>query len=315
MHPTKAGAALVATLIGFNVHAAAQAPAAKAMPTAAPTAAQAATPGQRLLAPAPIPPLQATVSYAKIEVVLGESLAVARGGLVNLGVTYTPAPVASVQVPGALSYPIGPFPGGFQHTVANADIRALLRRDEAQILERCRASLDYNKRDVLDTVHDTTIPLTVNGPDGAVIASTSVAYQLGLTCKRPLIVKVPYAKIEVDINRPLAQARGGQVALTFSYSGTRSVSSLQFGGGAFSYPLGTRQGPFDQTLPNADIRLVLAYDEAAIQARCRQTLEYNNLSVADTVHDASVPFTVNAADGAVVASATVPYQLGLTCRR
>lgn len=305
----ESGFALVAALVAFNANAAAAPPSPGTQPPPN------VTPAQRVLAPAPTPPLQATVSYTQIEVVAGESLATARGSSVALGIRYAPPPVAFVQVPGVLSYAVGPFTGGgFEHTIGNADIRALLRGDEARILDRCRSALDVNPRDVVETVHDTMIPLTVTGPDGAVFASTNVPYQLGLACKRPLLARIAYTKIQFDINRPLAQAGGGLVPLTLTYNGNRNVASFQ-AHGTFSYPLGARQGPFEHTFPSADIRALLAPDEAAIHARCRQALEYNNVGTLDATHDTRIPVTVNGPDGAVVASAMVPYQLGVTCRR
>ena len=45
--------------------------------------------------------------------------------------------VTSVQVPGSLSYPLGAHSGSFEQTLANADIRAIMKRDEAAILSRC----------------------------------------------------------------------------------------------------------------------------------------------------------------------------------
>jgi hypothetical protein len=33
-------------------------------------------------------------------------------------------------------------------------------------------------------VHDAQLPVTVNGPDGAIVASITVPYRLGLTCTR-----------------------------------------------------------------------------------------------------------------------------------
>lgn len=107
--------------------------------------------------------LQTTISYTQLEVRVDQPLAVAKGGVVSLGVKYAGvAPVASVQVPGAGSYPIGPFAGSFEHTIGNADARMLLKRDDAQILARCKSTLDFNKVDVINTVHDATIPFTVN---------------------------------------------------------------------------------------------------------------------------------------------------------
>jgi hypothetical protein len=301
--PVDAGCLLIATLMALNANAAAPSPQVQATPT---------TTMQRVPAiPAP-PPLQASVNSTKIEVVLGESLATARGGLVTIGLKYRPSPVASLQVPGALSYRIGPFPTGFDHSITNADIRALLRKDEAQILERCRGTLDFNKLDVTDTVHDTTIPLNLHAADGTVLASASVSYQLGLTCKRPLIVRIPNATIGVDINRPFAEASGTAATISLSYNGSGSVSFFQPGG--VSYPVGARQGPFEQTI-SSDLRAVLVREEAAIIARCRQTLEYNNLSTVQTAFDTVIPVVVMAASGSVVASTSVAYQLGLNCRR
>lgn len=259
--------------------------------------------------------VQATISHTQLEVRVDQPLAVAKGGMVSLGVKYAGvAPVASVQVPGAGSYAIGPFAGSFEHKIGNADARMLLKRDEAQILARCKSTLDYNKVDVINTVHDAMIPFTVNSADGAVVASTTVAYQVGLVCKNPpppLTAAIGYAKIEFDINRPLAQAKGGQVPFSLKYNGVPSVQVP----GSLSYPLATNPGSFEHTIPNADIRAILKRDEAAILARCKSTLEYNNVSVIDTVHDSRIPVTVNAVDGTVIASTNVQYQLGLTCRR
>lgn len=305
----ESGFALVVALAAFNANAAAAPPSPGTQPPPN------MTPGPRVFAPPPPPPLQATVSYTQIDIVAGESLATARHSTVALGIRYAPPPVAYVQVPGVLSYAVGPFTsGGFEHTIGNADIRALLRGDEARILERCRLALDASPRDVVETVHDTTFPLTVTGPDGAVFASTNVQYQLGLACKRPLLARIPYTKIQFDINRPLAQAGGGFVPLTLTYNGNRNVASFQ-AHGAFSYSLGARQGPFEHTFPSADVRALVAPDEAAIRTRCRQALEYNNVAMLDATHDTRIPLTVNGPDGAVVASTTVSYQLGLTCSR
>ena len=46
------------------------------------------------------------------------------------------------------------------------------------------AKNDYNRVEVVRTVHDARLPLTVNAPDGAVVASAIVPYQLGVTCTR-----------------------------------------------------------------------------------------------------------------------------------
>lgn len=286
--------------------------AAAASPTPAPPVQQ-ATPPQRLLTAAAT--LQGTISYAKLEVRVDQPLAVAKGGLVSLGIKYEgPGHVASVQVPDAGSYAIGPFTGNFQHTVVNADVRALLKTNEAAILARCKSTLDTKQVDVIETVHDAAIPLTVNAADGAVLASTTVAYQVGLVCRNPLPpmnAAIGYAKIEYDINRPLAQAKGGLVPLSLRFNGVASVQVP----GSLSYPLGTSPGSFEQTIPNADIRAILKRDEAAILARCKSTLDANNVSMIDTVHDTRIPVTVHAENGTVIGSTTVPYQLGLTCRR
>lgn len=109
-------------------------------------------------------------------------------------------------------------------------------------------------------------------------------------------------------------AKGGLVPLALKYNGTGNVASVQVPG-SLSYPLGARVGSFEHSIPNADIRAIFKRDEAAILSRCQSTLEFNNVTTIDTVHDSRIPVTVNAADGTVVASTTVPYQLGLTCRR
>jgi hypothetical protein len=59
-----------------------------------------------------------------------------------------------------------------------------MQRDEAAILDRCTSSLDHNKVPTIQTVHDARLPVTVNAPDGAVVASTTVSYQLEMTCTR-----------------------------------------------------------------------------------------------------------------------------------
>ena len=263
------------------------------------------------------PSLQASIGFARIEFDVNRPLAQAKGGLVPLTVKFTgPGDVASVQVPGSLSYPLGSHSGSFEQTISNADIRALMKRDEAAILSRCTSTLDYNKVESINTVHDAQLPVTVNGPDGAVVASTTVPYQLGLTCTRvpPLAVSIGYTRIEYSIAQPLASAKGGLVPVTVKFNGASNVASLQVPG-SLSYPLGWHSGSFEQTLPNADIRAILRRDEAAILDRCKTTLDYNKVASINTVHDAQLPVTVNGPDGAVVASVTVPYQLGLTCTR
>jgi hypothetical protein len=137
-----------------------------------------------------------------------------------------------------------------------------------------------------------------------------------VTCKRipPLSVAIGPTTIEYSLARPLSEAKGGLVPLVVKFNGTGNVSSLQVAG-SLSYPLGSHMGSFEQTIPNADIRAVMKPDEAAILQRCKASLDHNKANVITTVHDAKLPVTVNAPDGSVLASATVSYQLGLTCRR
>ena len=263
------------------------------------------------------PSLQASIGYTRIEFDVNRPLAQAKGGLVPLTVKFSGlGTVASVQVPGSGSYPLGSHSGSFEQTIPNADIRALMKRDEAAIQSRCTSTLDYNKVESINTVHDAQLPVTVNGADGAVVASTTVAYQLGLTCTRvpPLVVSIGYTRIEYSIAQPLASARGGLVPVTVKFNGAGNVASLQVPG-SLSYPLGWHSGSFEQTLANADIRAIMKRDEAAILDRCTSTLDYNKVATINTVHDAQLPVTVNGPDGAVLASVTVPYQLGLTCTR
>jgi len=268
-----------------------------------------------LLCKAPPPPLVASITYAKIGYIVGEPLASATGGLVDVNVTYNgDASVASAQFPGVASYPIGARTGSFVHTIKSADIRSILRRDEAQIASRCTGSLDRAAAAALDTVHDAQIPVTVNAANGATVASTSVTYQLGLECKRPLAVTLGYTSIVVDVTKPLANATGGLVPFSVTYNGSATVASVQVPG-SMSLPLTTRTGPFQHTVPNADIRAILKRDEPAILARCRGTLETAKTTSAKTVHDAVIPMTVNAPGGAAVATTNVTYQLGLTCTR
>lgn len=276
-----------------------------------------AEPIERRVVPLRGPSLQASIGYTRIEFDVNRPLAQSKGGLVPLTVRYNGGGnVASVQVPGSLSYPLGAHSGSFEQTISNADIRAIMKGDEAAILSRCTSTLDYNKVESINTVHDAHLPVTVNGPDGAVVASTTVPYQLGLTCKRvpPLSVAIGYTRIEYSIAQPLANARGGLVPVTVKFNGTGNVSSVQVPG-SLSYPLGAHSGSFEQTIQNADIRAIMQRDEAAIQDRCKSTLDYNEVASINTVHDAQLPVTVNGPDGAVVASITVPYQLGLTCTR
>ena len=271
---------------------------------------------RRVIPPGPAS-LQASIGYTRIGFDINRPLAHATGGLVPFTVKYTGrGSVASVQVPGSLSYPLGSHSGSFEQTIPTADIRAIMKRDEAAILARCTSTLDYNKVESINTVHDAQLPVTVNGADGAVVASTTVPYQLGLTCTRvpPLTVTIGYTRIEFDVNRPLAHATGGLVPLTLKYNGGGNVASVQVPG-SLSYPLGIHSGSFQQTISNADIRAIMKRGEAAILARCTSTLDYNNVETINTVHDAQLPVTVNGADGGVIASTTVPYQLGLTCKR
>jgi predicted LPLAT superfamily acyltransferase len=264
-----------------------------------------------------LPSLQASIGFTRIEFDVNRPLAQAKGGLVPLTVKFTGlGNVASVQVPGSGSYLLGSHSGSFEQTIPKADIRALMTRDEPAILSHCRSTLDYNKVESINTMHDAQLPVTVNGPDGAVVASTTVPYQLGLTCTRvpPLAVSIGYTRIEYSIAQPLASAKGGLVPLTVKFTGAGNVASLQVPG-SLSYPLGWHSGSFEQTFPNADIRAIMRRDEAAILDRCKATLDYNKVVSISTVHDAQLPVTVNGPDGAVVASITVPYRLGLTCMR
>ena len=261
--------------------------------------------------------VQVSIGSTRIEFDVNRPLAQAKGGLVPLTIKFTGlGEVASVQVPGSLSYPLGSLSGSFERTIPNADIRALMKRDEAAILSRCTSTLDYNKVESITTVHDAQLPVTVNGPAGAVVASTTVPYQLGLTCTRvpPLAISIGHTRIEYSIAQPLAGAKGGLVRLTVKFNGTGNVASLQIPG-SVSYPLGLHSGTFEQSLPNADIRAIMRRDEAAILDRCKSTLDYNKVSSINTVHDAQLPVTVNGPDGAVLASITVAYQLGLICTR
>ncbi len=259
--------------------------------------------------------VQASIGYTPLEFDVSRPLAQAGGGrLVPLTVKFAGnGNVASVQVPGSISYPLGPHTGSFEQTIPNADIRAIMRRDEAAILARCTSVLDYNKVESAVYAYDVQIPVTVNGPGGEVIATTSVPYQLGLTCKRvpALSVSIGYTRIGFSIAQPLANATGGLVPLTVKFNG---ISSVQVPG-SVSYPLGAPSGSFEYTVPNADIRALLKRDEAAILERCKSTLDYNKVDSINTVHDAKVPVTVNGSDGTVLATITVPYQLGLACKR
>lgn len=74
--------------------------------------------------------------------------------------------------------------GTMSSSIQNADIRALLKFDEKAIFDRCKNTLDFNKKDVINTVHDAVIPFELRSADGKVLAATTVSYQLGLVCKR-----------------------------------------------------------------------------------------------------------------------------------
>lgn len=260
--------------------------------------------------------LQVSLGFARLRFDVRRSLAEAKSDLVPLTVKYGGGgKVASVQVPGVVSLALGLRSGSFEQTIPNVDIRALMKQDEAAILSRCTATLDHHDAEVVETVYDAQVPFTLNAPDGALVASTTVPYQLGVTCERvpPLSVRLAPTTIEYSLARPLAEAKGGVVPVAVRFNGTGRVSSLQVPG-ASSYPLGEHVGSFEQTM-NADVRALLKPEEAAIQERCRATLDYHQADAINTVHDARLPLTVNAPDGSVVASVTVPYQLGLTCRR
>ncbi|MBC8123417.1 MAG: hypothetical protein H7Y22_16455, partial [Gemmatimonadaceae bacterium] len=85
--------------------------------------------------------LQASIGYTRIEFDVNRPLAHATGGQVPFTVKYSGSGnVASVQVPGSLSYPLGAHAGSFEQTVSNADIRAIMKRDEAAILARCTST-------------------------------------------------------------------------------------------------------------------------------------------------------------------------------
>jgi len=180
----------------------------------------------------------------------------------------------------------------------------------------CRSALDYNQSDSIDTAHDTRLRVSVNGPSGAMVASTDLPYQVGLRCRRvrPLAVTIGFARIDLNVNGELASSKASAVPLTVKYNGTGSVASVQVRG-AISYRIGPHAGSFQQTIPGVDIRQIVKGDEAAMIEQCRKALEYNKVSVIETAWDTKLPVTVNGPDGAVVASTTVPYQLGLSCRR
>ena len=127
--------------------------------------------------------LTVKIDFTKIEFYLDRPLQQAKGGLVPITISYAPS-VKSVQVPRAVSYVVDLIVKPLSHTIRNADIRAILKPDEQKIHERCKNTLDFNRTDQIDTVHDAVIPFEVYSPDGTRMASTMVTYQLGLTCKR-----------------------------------------------------------------------------------------------------------------------------------
>ncbi len=67
------------------------------------------------------PPLQVSIGYSHIQFDVNRPLAHATGGLVPLTVKY--GGVASVQVPGSLSYPLWAHSGSFEQTKYKLDIR------------------------------------------------------------------------------------------------------------------------------------------------------------------------------------------------
>lgn len=279
------------------------------------TVASTSVPYQLGLTCTRIPPLTVTVGGSTVEYDINQPFAHAKGAQVPVTVKFNgPASVASLQF-GKLSLPLGTHVGSFEQIVTGVDIRSLMNQEAGAILERCKSVLDYNKVESAAAAYDARLAFTVNAPSGAVVASTTVPYQLGLTCKRipPLTVSIGYAKIEFSVAQPLATARGGQVPVTVKFNGAGNVASLQVG--TVSAPLGAHSGSFEQTIPNVDVRALLNQEEAAIRSLCQSVLDANNVAAKETVYDARLPMTVNGPDGAVVASTTVPYQLGLTCKR
>jgi hypothetical protein len=259
--------------------------------------------------------LAVTVGYGTVEFDINQPFAHARATQVPVTVKFNGrATVASLQF-GAFSLPLGTHEGSFEQTVNGVDIRSIMNQEAATILERCKAVLDYNKVESAPYAYDAKLAFTVNGPDGAVVASTTLPYQLGLTCKRlpPLTVKVGYGTVEYDINQPFAHAKATQVPVTVKFNGPASVASLQFG--SLSLPLGSHQGSFEQTVSGVDIRQIMNQEAPTILERCTAVLDHNKVESAPYAYDAKLAFTVNGPDGAVVASTTVPYQLGLTCKR
>jgi hypothetical protein len=124
------------------------------------------------------------VGYTQIEFYLNQPLANAKGGLVPITFDYDPA-ARSLQVPSSgISYPFHARGSVLSQSIQNADIRAVLKGDEKAIFDRCKGSLDYNKVDSINTVHDAVIPFELRSSDGSLLATTTVKYQLGLICKR-----------------------------------------------------------------------------------------------------------------------------------
>lgn len=126
-----------------------------------------------------------------------------------------------------------------------------------------------------------------------------------------LNAKIGYTKIVVDLDKPLAHAHGGLVPVMLTYA--PQLTNVQ--SGAISYPLPTGEQAISQTISfNADIRTLLKHEEEQIKQRCRSTLDYNKVNQADTVYDTIISFDAMSS-GVKAASASVSYQLGLTCWR
>jgi len=271
--------------------------------------------GPRALPAAPAS-LAVSVGYGKIEFDVNQRLAYAKATLVPLTVKVTGGGTVSSLQTGGVSLLVGPQSGGLEQSIPNVDLRQILSGREAEILQRCNAILGYNQvESSAESAFDVQLAFTVNAPTGAVVASTTVPYQLGLTCKRipPLVVTIGYTKLEYTIGVPLANARVGLASLTVKYNGPGNAVSLQ--GGGVSLLLGDHNGSFELTLPNVDLRRMLSQEETAIRQRCQSTLDANNVNTIDTAYDGNLPMTVNASSGAVMASDTASYQIGLTCRR
>src|SRR5215210_6966117 len=99
-----------------------------------------------------------------------------------------------------------------------------------------------------------------------------------------LEVAVGYGPVEFDINQPFAHAKATQVPVTVKFNGAASVASLQFG--AFSLPLGTHEGSFEQTVNGVDIRSIMNQEAANILERCTAVLDYNKVESAPYAYDA-----------------------------